>query len=127
MSTPPSASAARSTSSTRLVSPTTDTSVALSWRSSPATRAPAAASASAVACPIPDAEPVTTARLPERSGNDVDELAGGLVLEDQLQPAVRHPLLLDDGFPVVHTARPRDARRLAAAPLELDRLPLPRL
>src|SRR6478735_10428981 len=101
MSTPPSASAARSTSSTRAVSPTTGTSQSLPARSRPATRAPAAASAAAVARPIPDAEPVTTARFPERSGDNVDELAGRLVLEDQLQPAVRHLLLLDHGLAVV--------------------------
>src|SRR5262245_43217164 len=109
MSTPPpSASAARSTSSTRLVSPTTDTSQSLSARSRPATRAPAAASAAAVARPIPDADPVTTARLPSRLGNDVDELAARLVLEDQLEPAVRHLLLLDHRLAVVLAPRLRD-------------------
>src|SRR5690349_8947340 len=104
MSMPSRASATRSTAETSLASPTTETPVSLSSRSRPATRAPARVSASAVARPIPEAEPVTTARLPSstcRLGDrgavrdHVDELARGLVLEDQLDAPVRHLLLLD--------------------------------
>src|SRR6478752_5945250 len=136
MSEPPRASATRSTAAGSLVSPTIETSVSLSSRSRPATRAPPRVSASAVARPIPDAEPVTTARLPSSTcglgdrravRDDVDELAGGLVLEDQLDAPVRHLLLLDDRLAVALATWSLDARDAAAAPVgELDRLPLPR-
>src|SRR3954453_18188937 len=60
--------------------------------------------------------------------DDVRELPGRLVLQDQLPPAVRHLLLLDPRLAVVLAALPLDPRCRAATPVvELHRLPLTRL
>src|SRR6266508_1520960 len=58
-------------------------------------------------------------------GHDVDELAGGLVLEDQLATTVGHLLLFDEGLAVVLAPGARDPLDAAAAPVfQLHRLPL---
>src|SRR5438552_16862249 len=49
-------------------------------------------------------------------GDDVDELAGRLVLEDQLAPAVGHLLLLDHRLAAVLAPRARHPLPVAAAP-----------